>query len=304
MKKTPYLIAATLCLISLFISCSQNDGIETAIDENLPEISTKLSLLSIGAIDLEIPNFLEKNTSKKQENPSNNLIIQVLKKDFIQNFNASENNCKHEVSPAPIVFENGSLIQTQKYFNAEGGSITDCDLEELLTSNSLTKKFIIETNQILTSLDTTYTVDQRILAENSIIPTSLNSATLKLSLKSAITASMDYDGDFFYILEGSSLAIKFEVSGSKNSEDFDLDEITPEINMNLNIGFPVNNEDYHFTLKVDNMDLLAIEQNQSDLTTEFNLLNSKNQKVGTIKYNLGSSYEHFSLYDLDGNLIN
>ena len=298
MKKTNYLIA--LFLVSLFISCSQNNDIETAVDENLPEISTKLRLLSVSSINLDIPDIFNKDASKKQKRASNNLITHVLKKDFSKKLNAAEDACKHKITEV-IEFGNTSHTLTQKFFNAEGESITDCVLEELLADVSFTKKFILETNQILTKLDTTYTIDQRTLIETSIIPTSLNSATFKLSAQSSITGSIDLDGDFFYILEGSSLALK--ISSNTNSDGIDLDEIIPEIDFNLNIGFPVNGEDYHFTLKVNSEDLFPVEQNHSNIIAESNLLNSKNQKIGTIKYDLGASYEHFLLYDLNGNLV-
>jgi hypothetical protein len=71
------------------------------------------------------------------------------------------------------------------------------------------------------------------------------------------------------------------------------------------LGFELDEMNYHFEVLLNEEDIIAAEDDEKDFSIEQDLLNSNNEKIGTIRYVLNSSegIEKFILYDLEGNLV-
>jgi hypothetical protein len=56
---------------------------------------------------------------------------------------------------------------------------------------------------------------------------------------------------------------------------------------------------------LDDEDMIAAEENENDFVKEYDLFNSEDEKIGTIRYVLDyrEGTEKFILYDLEGNLV-
>lgn len=281
MKITNYLILLFAIVIA---SCTSNEGIGTAVDENLPEIAEKLKALETSALETEEDQSSFKSINKKRKALAKNL-----------------EECKYE---AIEEYSNGdeTTKTTYKYFDHTGRAITDCDLWDF---DETSFKYAVDFTQITTGVDYMIKLHQYISYERSLKLLSASSAEFYQSIKSDVDGTLNFDDEIFNILDGSYMNLEMSFQFSENSDpDYLLENTDPEIDVKYIIGFEVNANDYHFEMTLDTEGMKAIENSDlSNFRTEYILLNSQNQKIGTVVYSNFQEKENFEVLDLDGNIV-
>jgi hypothetical protein len=299
MKKLNYSI---IMLAILIASCSSNKGNGTAIDENLPAIAQKLKTLEVSFIQDDAPDTSQRKTNSLKKTISSRNSIFSKK---TQNKQASD--CKHEVVVED--YSNGSYVYLliEKYFTDKGVPTTNCEIDTLFDNVEppFSLGYIIE-QDLTNNFENNYVVTNSIIKhEETLKINSLTSMTGIIKHNSDITGTMSLNSSLFELLNGSHINLKLDATFHPDAtldEMFSADDFS--FDLKYIIGFEVNSEDYHFDMLIDMKELLSLEESESDLMAEYNLLNSSNQKIGTIKYSLdGNGNEEFSLYDLDGNKV-
>jgi hypothetical protein len=281
MKTLNYFILAFAIIIT---SCTSNEGLETAIDDNLPAIAQKLKALETSLILDNDLNTAEKLSPKKRKS---------LRK--------SQESCQHEYTTEEN-YNGESLKISYKFFDKNGNPTTDCELEDI---EEFPISYAIETEILMKTPNLEFFMHQYTRNEASFSIKG-NTGSYKQNVDSMIDGYIDSNGNVFNFLDGSYLKSSVEFTGSQNSDFEDLFEnAEQELELKFIIGFDANSADYHFEMIMDSEDLENIENSQSsDFTVDYNLLNSSNQKIGVIKYSLLSNGEEsFTLYDLEGIIV-
>lgn len=269
----------------LIISCSSNDELtEIAPGNDLSIIAQTLELLQT--------DFMNDSSDKlsKKYNPKN---AKSLKKAF--------NNCIHEQSSEES--EEGVTIKmTVKLFDGKGNPITDCELTES-AENFPESPINYAIEQTVNTIATGFAMDMytytRVAASFKI---GLTTATYSETYNTDLTVFMDLNETVFNFLEGSYMNLAKSFSFDQNTSEQEIDRLfeeEPSIEVKFILGLDANGNDYHFNLLLLNEDFQG-----SKVEKDFDLLNTSNIKVGTIKYTLHSSgSEEFKVHDLNGNLV-
>lgn len=306
-KSNLFLCALTLTII--FGSCSSNDDTETktdetktAIDENLPAISEKLESLEVSSLTEDDSNQFKETPKKKS----------IFRKNSFLNKKAQNKqtlDCEHEVIVEDdYISEDDFYKVTERYFTIDGGKITNCDIENLYAENenpSFSIKYIIQEDAIDKSEDFQLTTFATIEFEETLRINSSTSSTFIFKIVGELTGTLDFDNNLFFLLEGSGTNISAEATlGPDDSLEEVFEEDLP-ITFKFNMGFELNEMDYHFEMLLNDEDFVAAEENEKDFAIEQDLFNSNNEKIGIIRYVLDYSEgtEKFLLYDLEGNLV-
>jgi hypothetical protein len=297
-----YALMCALTLTIIFGSCSSNDETETAIDENLPAISEKLESLEISSLTEEDSNLF-KETPKKKPTLAKNYLLEKE----IQNKQSVE--CQHEVIAEDYSTNEEFYKITERYFTIDGNEATNCDIENLYAekeNNTFNIQYIIEQDIIEMFEGYDFKIFSRIKNEESLTMNSPTSMSYRLNNEADLTGTLSFDDNLFSLLEGSRVTLSSEVN--VNPDD-DIEEIFYEVPFSTNfkfiMGFESNQSHYYFHMLLDDEDMMTAYENENDFVEEYDLFNSKDEKIGTIRYVLDSSEgtEKFILYDLEGNLV-
>tara|TARA_B100000809_G_scaffold107339_1_gene105821 strand:+ start:21198 stop:21686 length:489 start_codon:yes stop_codon:yes gene_type:complete len=134
-------------------------------------------------------------------------------------------------------------------------------------------------------------------------PISIKNVLFKNSTHSDIDGTLNYNGNVFYLIEGSYLNTEKNSGGTENSNFENLFyNSNPVMEMSCTIEFVVNNSDYHFNLLLNGIDL-EYYGDGSKIINEYYLLNSNNKKIGIIKYTIDRGSELFQVLDVNRNLV-
>jgi hypothetical protein len=306
-KSNLFLCALTLTII--FGSCSSDDKNETAIDETNTAIDENLPAISEKLESLEISSITEDDSHQFKETPKKKSIIS--KNSFLTKKaqNKQTLDCEHEVIVEDdYISEDEFYKVTERYFTIDEEEATNCDIENLYTETenpSFSIKYIIEEDAIDKRQDFQLTTFAKIEFEETLRVNSPTSSTFIFKIAGELSGTLDFDNNLFAILEGSGTNISEEVT---LGPDDDLEKIFEEdlpITFKFNLGFELNEMNYHFEILLNVADIITAEEDEKDFAIEQDLLNSNNEKIGIIKYLLehDTGNEKFLLYDLDGNLI-
>lgn len=297
-----YALMCALTLTIIFVSCESSDDVESVSEENLAAISQKLESLEVSSLTEE-DSSLFKETPKKKPTLAKNSFF----KKEIQNKQSVE--CQHEVI-AEDYSENEEFYKiTERYFTIDGNEATNCDIENLMNEKeniTFNIQYIIEQDIIEMFEGYDFKVFSRIKNEESLTINSPTSMTYRLNNEADLTGTLGFDDNLFSLLEGSRATLSSEVN--VNPDD-DIEEIFYEIPFSTNfkfiLGFESNQSHYYFHMLLDDNDMMTAYENENDFVKEYDLFNSNNEKIGTIRYVLDSSEgtEKFILYDLEGNLV-
>ena len=275
----------TLFILTAFSisSCKSNDDSqEIALANDLGIIAQKLELLETDIILDSSDNL------NKKYNPNK------LKKS-----RKALETCTHEVTEESTN-ANQTVKMSVKIFDKDGNAITDCELDNILNNfpinYAIEEKFFISTPDAELDL-TMYSKFSASLKQNSF------TSVFSESRNTDVIFYMRFEKTSFDFLPGSYINVDRSITMNQNMSDNEIEQLFEETDYNLNlkyiIGLDANENDYHFDLVINNEDF-----NQKRIEKDYNLLNAKNKKVGTIKYTLfASGSESFLVYDLDNNLV-
>ncbi len=297
-----YALMCALTLTIIFVSCESSDDVESVSDENLPAISEKLESLEISSLT-EDDSSLFKETPKKKPTLAKN---SFLKKE-VQNKQSVE--CQHEVITEDYSENEEFYKITERYFTIDGNEATNCDIENLMNEKeniTFNIQYIIEQDIIEMFEGYDFKIFSRIKNEESLTMNSPTSMTYRLNNEADLTGTLGFDDNLFSLLEGSRVTLSSEVN--VNPDD-DIEEIFYEIPFSTNfkfiMGFESNQSHYYFHMLLDDNDMMTAYENENDFVKEYDLFNSEDEKIGTIRYVLDyrEGTEKFLLYDLEGNLV-
>lgn len=297
-----YALMCALTLTIIFVSCESSDDVESVSEENLAAISQKLESLEVSSLT-EDDSSLFKETPKKKTTLAKNSFF----KKEIQNKQSVE--CQHEVI-AEDYSENEEFYKiTERYFTIDGNEATNCDIENLMNEKeniTFNIQYIIEQDIIEMFEGYDFKIFSRIKNEESLTMNSPTSMTYRLNNEADLTGTLGFDDNLFSLLEGSRVTLSSEVN--VNPDD-DIEEIFYEIPFSTNfkfiMGFESNQSHYYFHMLLDDNDMMTAHENENDFVKEYDLFNSEDEKIGTIRYVLDyrEGTEKFLLYDLEGNLV-
>lgn len=297
-----YTLMCALTLTIIFVSCESSDDVESVSEENLAAISQKLESLEVSSLT-EDDSSLFKETPKKKTTLAKNSFF----KKEIQNKQSVE--CQHEVI-AEDYSENEEFYKiTERYFTIDGNEATNCDIENLMNEKeniTFNIQYIIEQDIIEMFEGYDFKIFSRIKNEESLTMNSPTSMTYRLNNEADLTGTLGFDDNLFSLLEGSRVTLSSEVN--VNPDD-DIEEIFYEIPFSTNfkfiMGFESNQSHYYFHMLLDDNDMMTAHENENDFVKEYDLFNSEDEKIGTIRYVLDyrEGTEKFLLYDLEGNLV-
>ncbi|MGY6650519.1 hypothetical protein [Wenyingzhuangia sp. IMCC45574] len=281
MKRSIALYAITAFL--LFSCSAKEEGIDTATDGNLVEISSKLQSLKIDKIADQKPESdfdSESSTAFATRTPKVNIPVSPLACNHTEQINEN--------------IEGENIVSTIKYFDKNKKAISSCKTEEL-------NEYITEEVTKITGLNYIHNFTSTTSYNQAFnLGADFSSFVYKATINSNITGTLNFDGDIFNVVDGSYFKLKIDFSAA--SFDFSDDfEIPLELEAVYQIEFDTKGNTYHFTMEMDENALNDSESYEGD----FLLFNSADKKIGTVKYtcNKDGSNEKFELYDLVGNKI-
>ena len=267
MKKTFYKLVILLAVF--IISCNSSDNSQG--QNNLLEISRKLNSLDPSVVN---NNNQDPNTRKEKTNQ--------LKKT-----SKTENEfCKHTITEKEF-YEEVQFEFTTAYFDKNMNPITNCDLY----SQESNAHYITKESYVTTGLNFKYVISS--LTEN--IETFTEPVYL-ISNASKLSGELNFDGEIFYIVEGSFFNSNVTINYENANESFD-----ESFSLMYKFEFQANSETYHF-------DMIVTDETSTfddSLDLDFPLYDEANSQIGVIKYvfDYDTEREYFKLYDLKGNLI-
>lgn len=280
-----------LCVftIAFLNSCSsESDGIDTATDSNLSEISSKLENLKIDKIQEQSSSSSEIELSSDY-NFSRASIAQARtnqSEDFIT-------GCNHQESFTDT-YDGETFEVTIKYFDQDGNSTTWCDIEDNTTYTTEETTKITGTNYIYDWFATTTHEQSSKISDTSV--------SIDLKADSDLTGTLNFDGDIFNIVEGSYINLTVAVA-YYFTQDFSDDEIyDTTVDLLYKMEFDTNGETYHFDMSIKEENFTELDDS---FESEYILYNSSDKKIGKVKYvyNSDSEQEYFEVYDLNGHKV-
>jgi hypothetical protein len=172
-------------------------------------------------------------------------------------------------------------------------------------SPSFSIKYIIEEDVIDKSEDFQLRTFAKIEFEETLRINSPTSSTFIFKIAGELKGTLDFGNNLFSLLEGSGTNVSEKVTLGPYDNLEELFEEDLPITFKFNLGFELDEMNYHFEVLLNEEDIIAAEDDEKDFSIEQDLLNSNNEKIGTIRYVLNSSegIEKFILYDLEGNLV-
>ena len=304
-----YALMCALTLTIIFGSCSSSDDTKTAIDEtettideNLYAISEKLESLEVSPLTDDDSNLLKETPKKKSIRGKTSF----LKKE-VQNKQALD--CKHEIVEEYYASEDDFYKVTERYFTIDGNEATNCDIQNLMNEKenpTFNIQYVVEQDVIEMFEGYDFKISSRIKNEESLTMNPPISMTYRLNSETDLTGTLGFDDHLFSLLEGSRVTLS---SGLDLGPDDDIEgffyEDTPSVDFKFIMGFESNQSHYYFHMLLDDEDMIAAEENENDFVKEYDLFNSEDEKIGTIRYVLDyrEGTEKFILYDLEGNLV-
>lgn len=280
--KTSYYLLTIFSLLIISCTSNQEDNGNTEVsEETLRAIAKKLNNLEANFIDFESDNISKKSSLKHKK------LNKIKTEDCVHQINENSSDSQ------------GSYQMSIKFFDKNGNEVTNCDIYEM---NEFPIRYGVEVYTYFSADSVSFEINQYINYETAITITSLSTATLTEFANFELEAEMDIFGDLFYFLEGSyiNLYSSSDLELSSENEIESSSDASETIEFKFLISFPVEDKEYHFDLFIDEMNISDLD-NSLELNYEYDLLNSSNEKIATIKFEL-ETYD-IKLYDLGGNFV-